>query len=512
MACDGFSSDQRAALLDILVKAGRVNLLAHLKHDGVALLPDRQAIANVLSKELRGATQLLASHRTNRDGTAVTSDNQKSEVTLESRVLREAEEFHRAADADVIRQSGSVWQTVGARMRTVGDTPSPTPNHQQPAVNTQSVTEPRRTAKMDVSDAPSSDATTAQAIPATAIAPPAPPPPSMSDEERVLHAFDAFHRRHAWKVLAPVESVVGMSDLHADVTANMNVLLSMPSQPDAAIVIAGDAATDLGVLDRLITTLVSKFKHVCYVAGNHELWTNPRRTAAMPLWDGEWMKIEAPSDGLSKLLHIMERVTALGAHAYPVLIGGAPGAGGSVGSGVALVPLHSWFQPNFLGGQFSERDREMGRMMAAEGSWPPWLEAARQFDCDAVSKLFARLNRCAMADITGAAGDSKGGGAVPRGTPIVSFSHFLPEPALHRGYTWLSHYEGSHALGAQVRELSAAAHGAACTHVFGHTHFSLDTIINGVRYVQQPLGNPAERANGWQIRCNERAPYKRVWP
>jgi hypothetical protein len=65
---------------------------------------------------------------------------------------------------------------------------------------------------------------------------------------------------------------------------------------------------------------------------------------------------------------------------------------------------------------------------------------------------------------------------------------------------------------APVRELSAATRGAGCTHVFGHTHFSMDKTIDGVRYVQQPLGNPGERGNGWQIHCDEAAPYARVWP
>ena len=49
------------------------------------------------------------------------------------------------------------------------------------------------------------------------------------------------------------------------------------------------------------------------------------------------------------------------------------------------------------------------------------------------------------------------------------------------------------------------------THVFGHTHFSIDRRIDGVRYVQQPLGNPSERSNGWQIRSSEREPFMRVW-
>ena len=30
-------------------------------------------------------------------------------------------------------------------------------------------------------------------------------------------------------------------------------------------------------------------------------------------------------------------------------------------------------------------------------------------------------------------------------------------------------------------------------HVFGHTHWQVDTTIKGVRYLQHPLANPRER-------------------
>jgi calcineurin-like phosphoesterase family protein len=99
-----------------------------------------------------------------------------------------------------------------------------------------------------------------------------------------------------WQVLEPVDAVYGLSDLHADAAQNMNLLLRMEAQPNSALVIAGDAATDFAVFEKLLTMLVSKFKHVCYVVGNHELWSNPRRTAARPMWDGDWMKVAQPRD------------------------------------------------------------------------------------------------------------------------------------------------------------------------------------------------------------------------
>ena len=41
--------------------------------------------------------------------------------------------------------------------------------------------------------------------------------------------------------------------------------------------------------------------------------------------------------------------------------------------------------------------------------------------------------------------------------------------------------------------LDAQIRGAGSTlHVFGHTHIPCDRVVDGVRYVQQPLGYPGE--------------------
>ena len=57
---------------------------------------------------------------------------------------------------------------------------------------------------------------------------------------------------------------------------------------------------------------------------------------------------------------------------------------------------------------------------------------------------------------------------------------------------------GSTLLGEQVHSIRDAGV-KSLTHVFGHTHFSIDKKLDGVRYVQHPLGNQHERTNGWQI-------------
>jgi hypothetical protein len=239
---------------------------------------------------------------------------------------------------------------------------------------------------------------------------------------------------------------------------------------------------------------VAKFKHVFYCAGNHELWQSG---------GGDTGAKGFARDGVEKLLAVMTRVTELGAHAAPALVGGGHDASDT---GVAIVPMQSWYQPGFLEGPGSAMsgDNETARAMDAGVKWPAFLVRARELHGPAIAEFFGKLNRQTLSDVATS--------PMLRGLPIVSFSHFLPHPGLHRGYRWLSHFEGSHTLGAQLGQLHKSNDGAACTHVFGHTHFSIDTSIDGVRYVQHPLGNPHERKNGWQIHTSEHSPLAKVWP
>lgn len=54
-------------------------------------------------------------------------------------------------------------------------------------------------------------------------------------------------------------------------------------------------------------------------------------------------------------------------------------------------------------------------------------------------------------------------------------------------YPNLAKAVGSDFLAGRIGRLRPAAH------VFGHTHFSWDAELGGVRYVQAPLGYPAEQ-------------------
>ena len=81
---------------------------------------------------------------------------------------------------------------------------------------------------------------------------------------------------------------------------------------------------------------------------------------------------------------------------------------------------------------------------------------------------------------------------------VITFSHFLPRKELPLpGVHEMAKASGCLELEAQLRRVGAKLH------VFGHTHFSIDRTIDGVRYVQHPLGHTHERNNGWQIDTGE---------
>ena len=344
------------------------------------------------------------------------------------------------------------------------------------------------------------------------------------ERSELLRRFDAFYRQHAWQRLESVESVYATSDLHAENVENLDFLRNLQPRPHDALIVAGDAATGSDKLALVLRLLVGKFKYVFFCAGNHELWKEPGET----------------SDGVEKLLRLMELAVSLGAYAAPALLGGRlddPALSGNAEAdssveassrttadadddGVAIVPLQSWYQPHFADGFGFDSARaeglDMTRMMDNAVQWPKFLadESAGPARC---SEFFAELNEPILAEAHRPTSDD---GCLLRGWDVVSFSHFLPRPELHRGYSWLSHFEGSHALGRQLDRLYAAAHrpGDATdkrqprrTHIFGHTHFSIDEVLDGVRYVQHPLGNPRERQNGWQVRTSPSNPFARVW-
>jgi hypothetical protein len=208
-----------------------------------------------------------------------------------------------------------------------------------------------------------------------------------------------------------------------------------------ALVVAGDIADDLRIIDWTLRKLRSQFGQVFYVPGNHELWVR----------DGEY-------DSVEKFRQILRLCDEIGIHTRPGLAGKT-----------WIVPLFSWYEPDY------DRQGEAD-VSSLEGwadfyfcKWPAWIGS--------VSEYFLDLNESRVKEYDG---------------PVITLSHFLPRrellPAVEKlSFKGLPLVAGAPALDRQIRALNATIH------VFGHSHIDFDQMIEGVRYIHHAFDYPREK-------------------
>ena len=237
--------------------------------------------------------------------------------------------------------------------------------------------------------------------------------------------------------------ILAISDLHADFRENRALLEELPSvayQRDILIA-AGDISDRLETLKVTLALLRTKFLKVFYVPGNHELWVRK----------GSHTSIE-------KFFSVLALCDSLDIQTSPEKV-----------DTTWIVPLFSWYDPQFDVDDSADGDALGGWADFYFCKWPPGLEQ--------VSDVFLRMNEPRLRAYDG---------------PVISFSHFLPRrdllPAVERlKFKGLPKVAGCTALDGQIRALQSSIH------VFGHSHIHCDRIIDGIRYIQNPLRYPRER-------------------
>jgi hypothetical protein len=245
-----------------------------------------------------------------------------------------------------------------------------------------------------------------------------------------------------------------ISDLHTDFKENRLVVESLPDDTfkQDALIVAGDVADRLEVIEYTLALLRSKFRHVFYVPGNHELWVR-----------GE------AYDSMEKLRRILEMCRRINVETNPVKI-----------DGLWVVPLLSWYESGFD----SDDDRHVEEL---EG-WADFYFCKWPADVTDVCRNFLDANEANIR---------------PPDGPVISFSHFLPRrdllpPREYLRFKSLPKVSGCARLDEQIRRLKSI------THVFGHSHINIDRVIDGVRYVNNALLYPRERTAA-------RFPLKMIW-
>jgi predicted phosphodiesterase len=237
--------------------------------------------------------------------------------------------------------------------------------------------------------------------------------------------------------------ILALSDLHVDFPENRLAVerLAEAAAGDEVLIVAGDIADRCAVVAATLRRLRAAFRHVFYVPGNHELWVR-----------------DEPWTSLDKFHALRELCARLDVHTQPAKVGG-----------VWIVPLFSWYQASF-----DVDDRGDRRSLSG---WRDFYCCRWPVAVDEVAEFFLGLNEAVLRPYDG---------------PVISFSHFLPRrdllPSAERlRFKGLPKVAGCAALDAHIRQLKARVH------VFGHSHIGCDRLIDGVRYVQQPLRYPRER-------------------
>jgi predicted phosphodiesterase len=237
--------------------------------------------------------------------------------------------------------------------------------------------------------------------------------------------------------------ILAISDLHTDFRENKLLLeqLSDVTYQRDILIAAGDISDRIETLKSTLALLRAKFLKVFYVPGNHELWVR-----------------KGGDTSVEKFFSVLALCETLDIQTSPEKV-----------HRVWIVPLFSWYEPQFDAEDTGDADALSGWADFYFCKWPPGLEQ--------VSDFFLRMNEPRLRSYAG---------------PVISFSHFLPRrdllPAVERlKFKGLPKVAGCAALDEQIRYLRSSVH------VFGHSHISCDRVIDGVRYIQNPLRYPRER-------------------
>ncbi|KAJ1402687.1 Calcineurin-like phosphoesterase domain, ApaH type [Sesbania bispinosa] len=259
-----------------------------------------------------------------------------------------------------------------------------------------------------------------------------------------------------------------VSDLHTDYAENLKWVkcLSTVKHKNDVLLVAGDVAETYHMFVATMSLLKDRFEHVFYVPGNHDLWC--RREGQNYV------------DSLEKLNELLDACKRIGVETNPVAVGE-----------LGIIPLFSWYHESFD----KEKDITGFRIPPLEMAckdfyackWPNGLSngdtsLALYFDAmnDKQMKVIEEIQKTC--------------------DHIITFSHFVPRQELCPEkrmlfYPKLPKIIGSDSLEDRIRSIhgTEGRRDASSCHVFGHTHFCWDAVVDGIRYVQAPLAYPRER-------------------
>ncbi|BBO59622.1 metallophosphoesterase [Mycoavidus sp. B2-EB] len=247
--------------------------------------------------------------------------------------------------------------------------------------------------------------------------------------------------------------VFALSDLHIDYELNQQwtAQLSTYDYRDDVLILAGDVSDSLLQLEWCLKSLVSRFKKILYVPGNHDLWV---------------IRDKSERHSLDKFNQICTLVRDCGASMQAFHEGS-----------LSIIPLLGWYDYSF-----GQPDTELFSIWADFYAcrWPA------HFSARDITTHFVQLNEPILSHVR---------------QTVISFSHFLPRIDLMPAYIPLDKRKlypvlGAYALETQIRQL------ASKIHVYGHSHINQNITIDGISYINNAFGYPQEvRITAKQLLC-----------
>ncbi|GAA0159868.1 hypothetical protein LIER_16549 [Lithospermum erythrorhizon] len=271
-----------------------------------------------------------------------------------------------------------------------------------------------------------------------------------------------------------------ISDLHTDYAENMSWVRSLSHKRDDndVLIVAGDVAETLKNFILTMSLLKERFQHVFFVPGNHDLWLRRENNAY--------------ANSMVKLDKLLDVCQSLGVETKPLVI-----------DGLGIIPIFSWYHESFdtedditdirvppleMACKDYHACKWSGELKDGHDSVAIHFDAMNEKHSDIIKEIQLRCNQ------------------------ILTFSHFVPRQELCPEkrmlfYPNLPKVVGSDFLEARIRSLHGNDGRPSACHVFGHTHFCWDALVDGIRYVQAPLAYPREQkrrmngGEGWLPFC-----------
>jgi predicted phosphodiesterase len=236
-----------------------------------------------------------------------------------------------------------------------------------------------------------------------------------------------------------------VSDIHVDYPENAAWFskLSRERYRDDVLILAGDVSDSLQLLDRTLDALARCFAKVFYVPGNHDLWVVRDLQGLSSFEKFHNVRAVAEKCGAStRLLRSPE---------------------------LSIIPLFGWYDYSF-GEPSLELKEQWTDYLAC--SWPATYGARE------ITSHFIQMNEPVPT--------------INSGT-VITFSHFLPRidlmpSQISERHRYLYPVLGSSLLDRQIRRVGATIH------VYGHSHVNNRTTIDGITYINNAFGYPAERS------------------